>query len=155
MDRLISELVDDANELVWAGEDLRRRGRAVRASRPTRWPCWRWWPAKTSSRATGPASGGSRQRTAEDRVISIVDPESRHAHKTAHTYRDGYKAHVAVEPETGLVTDCDLTAGNAADAEAAAGPDRRRPRTPRGPRRQRLWQRRVPRPSRRPRTSRR
>ena len=55
------------------------------------------------------------QRTAPDRVISTVDPESRHIHKTVHDYRDGYKAHVAVEPETGLVTDCTLTAGNVAD----------------------------------------
>ena len=60
------------------------------------------------------------QRTARDRVISVVDPESRHAHKTAHSYRDGYKAHVAVEPETGLVTHCDLTSGTVADAAAGA-----------------------------------
>ena len=25
-------------------------------------------------------------------------------HKTRHAYRDGYKAHVAAEPETGLIT---------------------------------------------------
>jgi hypothetical protein len=39
-------------------------------------------------------------------VISTVDPETRHVHKTRHAYRDGYKAHIAVEPHTGLVTDC-------------------------------------------------
>lgn len=55
------------------------------------------------------------QRTAPDRIISTVDPESRHVHKTVHDYRDGYKAHVAVEPETGLVTDCALTPGNVSD----------------------------------------
>jgi hypothetical protein len=32
------------------------------------------------------------ERTAPDRVVSTVDPESRHAHKTAHSYRDGFKA---------------------------------------------------------------
>jgi hypothetical protein len=37
-------------------------------------------------------------------------------HKTQHAYRDGYKAHVAVEPDTGLVTGCELTAGDAAAA---------------------------------------
>lgn len=42
-------------------------------------------------------------------------------HKTQHAYRDGYKAHVAVEPDTGLVTDCALSAGNIGDAEAAPG----------------------------------
>ncbi len=40
------------------------------------------------------------QRVAPDRVISTVDSESRHMHKSVSSYRDGYKAHVAVEPET-------------------------------------------------------
>ncbi len=53
--------------------------------------------------------------TAPDRVISIVDPESRHVHKSVRGYRDGYKAHIAVEPETGLVTATALTPGNAPD----------------------------------------
>jgi IS5 family transposase len=56
---------------------------------------------------------------ARDRVVSTVDPESRHAHKTRASYRDGYKAHVAVEPETGIVTGNTVTAGNAGDGEAA------------------------------------
>lgn len=53
--------------------------------------------------------------TAADRVISTVDPEARHMHKSRSTYRDGYKAHVAVEPDTGIITAVDLTAANAAD----------------------------------------
>jgi IS5 family transposase len=53
--------------------------------------------------------------TAPDRVISVVDPESRHVHKSVQTYRDGYKAHIAVEPETGLITATALTPGNAPD----------------------------------------
>lgn len=61
------------------------------------------------------------RRTAPDRVISTVDPDARHIHKTVHNYRDGYKAHVAVEPESGLVTACALTAGNISDAHAAPG----------------------------------
>lgn len=60
------------------------------------------------------------QRTAPDRVISTVDPESRHVHKTVHDYRDGYKAHVAVEPETGLVTAAALTPGNTPDGPIGA-----------------------------------
>jgi IS5 family transposase len=51
----------------------------------------------------------------------VVDPESRHAHKTQHSYRDGYKAHLAAEPETGIITATELTAGNTGDAEAAPG----------------------------------
>ena len=53
--------------------------------------------------------------TAKDRVISTVDAESRHMHKSKSSYRDGYKAHVAVEPDTGIITACDLTPANAGD----------------------------------------
>jgi IS5 family transposase len=55
------------------------------------------------------------RRVAPDRVISTVDPDSRHMHKSVSSYRDGYKAHVAVEPETGIITACALTPANAAD----------------------------------------
>jgi IS5 family transposase len=55
------------------------------------------------------------QRTAKDRVISTVDPDSRHIHKSRRTYRNGYKAHVVVEPITGLICGQQLTAGNAPD----------------------------------------
>jgi IS5 family transposase len=55
------------------------------------------------------------QRVAPDRVISTVDPESRHMHKSVSEYRDGFKAHLAVEPETGLITACALTPANTAD----------------------------------------
>jgi len=36
-------------------------------------------------------------------------------HKSRSSYRDGYKAHVAVEPSTGLITACDLTPANEGD----------------------------------------
>lgn len=52
---------------------------------------------------------------AADRVISVVDPEARHMHKSRSEYRDGYKAHLAVEPETGLITAATITPANAAD----------------------------------------
>ncbi|WP_345003535.1 transposase, partial [Streptosporangium album] len=41
------------------------------------------------------------RRAAPDRMVSTVDPESRHVHKSRTQYQDGYKAHLAVEPETG------------------------------------------------------
>lgn len=53
--------------------------------------------------------------TVKDRVISTVDPEARHMHKSVSHYRDGYKAHIAVEPETGIITASTLTPANAAD----------------------------------------
>ena len=55
------------------------------------------------------------ERVAPDRVISTVDPESRHMHKNRTEYRDGYKAHIAIEPETGLITAAALTPANTAD----------------------------------------
>jgi len=59
------------------------------------------------------------RQVAKDRVISVVDPESRHMHKSRSEYRDGYKAHLAVEPETGLVTAAVLTPASTSDAKTA------------------------------------
>ena len=61
------------------------------------------------------------QRVAPDRVISTVDPETRHMHKSRSEYRDGYKAHLAVEPETGLVTAAALTPANTGDGPTGLG----------------------------------
>jgi IS5 family transposase len=61
------------------------------------------------------------QRVGSDRVISTVDPQTRHMHKSRSTYRDGYKAHVAVEPDTGLITGTDLTPANAGDGPVGIG----------------------------------
>ena len=62
------------------------------------------------------------RQVAPDRVISVVDPEARHAHKTVHRRQDGFKAHVAVEPETGITTACEFTKASGADAaDGAAG----------------------------------
>jgi hypothetical protein len=62
-----------------------------------------------------PGSWRIARRVAPDRVISTVDPQARHARKTSTQRRDGFKAHIAAEPETGLVTECALTAANVAD----------------------------------------
>jgi hypothetical protein len=62
------------------------------------------------------------RKVAPERVISTVDPEARHAHKTRHRRQDGYKAHVKVEPDTGLITGCALTpAAGAEHSDAAVG----------------------------------
>ena len=55
------------------------------------------------------------RRVARDRVISTVDPQARHTRKTSAQRRDGYKGHIATEPQTGLVTECALTAATAPD----------------------------------------
>jgi hypothetical protein len=59
------------------------------------------------------------RRVAPDRVISTVDPETRHGHKTAARGFDGYKGHVAVDADCELVTATAVTAGNDGDAAAA------------------------------------
>lgn len=64
------------------------------------------------------------QRVAPDRVISVVDPDARHAHKTVSRRQDGFKAHVAIEPDTGLVTACALSkASGAGSSDATVGID--------------------------------
>jgi len=60
------------------------------------------------------------RRVAKDRIISTVDPDARHGHKTAARGFDGYKGHVAVDPDSELITATTVTAGNAGDATAAS-----------------------------------
>src|SRR6266403_53225 len=49
------------------------------------------------------------RKVAGDRVISTVDPDARHTRKSPEARRDGYRAHVAADPETGIITDEKLT----------------------------------------------
>jgi IS5 family transposase len=58
-----------------------------------------------------------RRGVAKNRVISTVDTEARHGRKSVHGHFDGYKAHVAVEPVTELITEVEVTPANTADAE--------------------------------------
>jgi hypothetical protein len=62
------------------------------------------------------------RRVACDRVISVVDPEARHTRKSKSVRRDGFRGHVAAEPETGLITDAELTsAAGEAGSDAVVG----------------------------------
>ena len=61
------------------------------------------------------------RRVARDRIISTVDPQARHGHKTSARGFDGYKGHVAIDPDAELITATAVTPGNAGDAAAAAG----------------------------------
>lgn len=64
------------------------------------------------------------QGTVPGRMVSTADPESRHVHKTRSHQQDGYKAHLAIEPETGLFTAVALRPGAGAEHhEAAVGLD--------------------------------
>ena len=59
------------------------------------------------------------RRVATDRVISMVDPEARHGHKTAARGFDGYKGHTSVDPDSEIITDTAVSPANAGDATVA------------------------------------
>ena len=57
------------------------------------------------------------RRVARDRVISTVDTEARHGHKSRARTFDGYKAHLAVDPDDELITNLTVTPANTADRD--------------------------------------
>jgi IS5 family transposase len=59
------------------------------------------------------------RRVARDRVISTVDPDTRHGHKTSARGFDGYKGHTALDPDSEIITATTVTPGNAGDASVA------------------------------------
>ena len=59
------------------------------------------------------------RRVAPDRVISTVDPDVRHGHKTSARGFDGYKGHIAADPDSEIITATQATPGNSGDAEVA------------------------------------
>jgi len=61
------------------------------------------------------------RQVAEDRMISVVDPEARHTRESPEAHRDGLGAHVAADPQTRVITDEKLT--------EAVGQDRSDPAT--------------------------
>jgi transposase len=118
-DALVSALVNDANALVaaFAGAQLEEPAASAVALL-----------ALVAGQDVEPAEGSDgtdgrwriARKVAEDRVISVSDPEARHTRKSPEARRDGYRAHVAAEPETGLITDEELTkAAGEENADAA------------------------------------
>jgi hypothetical protein len=62
------------------------------------------------------------RKVAPDRLISTVDPDTRHAHKTQSRRQDGFKAHIVIEPDTGLITAAELTkASGPENSDGAVG----------------------------------
>jgi hypothetical protein len=116
-DDLISALVTDALALLKVLASLEMQGWDEKAQQAVA------LLALVSGQDVEPAEGSDgtdgrwriARRTAEDRVISTVDPEARHAHKTRSRRQDGFKAHIVIEPDTGLITETELT--------KASGPD--------------------------------
>jgi IS5 family transposase len=56
------------------------------------------------------------RRVAADRVISTVDVEARHGHKSHDRRFDGFKAHLSVDPDSELIDEVVITAGNVHDS---------------------------------------
>jgi IS5 family transposase len=59
------------------------------------------------------------RKTAPDRVISTVDTQARHGHKSRNRRFDGYKAHLSVDPDSELIDEVAATAANVPDRDAA------------------------------------
>ncbi len=105
---LVSALVNDANALVAVleGRDLDEQAASALALL-----------ALVAGQDVEPAEGSDgtdgrwriARKVAEDRVVSTVDPDARHTRKSPEARRDGYRAHVAADPETGIITDEKLT----------------------------------------------
>ena len=118
-DALVSALVNDANALVAAlqGRELDEQAASALALL-----------ALVAGQDVEPAEGSDgtdgrwqiARKVAEDRVISTVDPEARHTRKSPEARRDGYRAHVAADPETGIITGEQLTRACGEDNSDAA-----------------------------------
>ena len=60
------------------------------------------------------------RRVAPDRVISTVDPQARHGHKTNHRGFDGFKAHIALDPDSEIITAAAVSTAGIGDGDLAA-----------------------------------
>jgi hypothetical protein len=61
---------------------------------------------------------GIARKVGRDRVISTVDTQARHGHKSRHRRFDGYKAHLPVDPDSALT---DQVAASSPAAPGAGG----------------------------------
>lgn len=59
-----------------------------------------------------------RQGVAEDRRVSIEDPDMRHGRKSKSKRFNGYKQHIAADLDTGLISACAVTPANRPEEEA-------------------------------------
>jgi transposase len=111
-DALVSALVNDANALL---ESLTGLDEEVAAQESV--AAALAMLALVAGQDVEPAHGSDgtdgrwriARKVAPDRVISQVDPDARHTRKSPEARRDGYRAHVVAEPETGIITDEALT----------------------------------------------
>ena len=75
--------------------------------------------------AGGPGPAGEqagprlKQGVTRNRIVSVHDPEMRHGHKSSTKRFEGFKAAVAVDPDTQLITAVDMLSANAGDSRCA------------------------------------
>jgi hypothetical protein len=126
-DGLVSALVNDANTVLAALAD-REPDDAGDDAGDDDAACALALLALVAGQDVEPAEGSDgtdgrwriARKVAEDRVISTVDPDARHTRKSPEDRRDGYRAHVASEPETAIITDEELTKAAGSDNSDAA-----------------------------------
>ena len=75
---------------------------------------------RTQDLEPDPTGGGSRIRegVAEDRRVSIEDPEMRHGRKSKSKRFNGFKRHIAADVDRGLILACAITPANRPEDEA-------------------------------------
>jgi len=76
-------------------------------------------PREGSDGSGEPGEPQLKRGVARERIVSVQDPEMRHGHKSASQLFEGFKAAVAVDPETQLITAVDVLSANAVDNERA------------------------------------
>ncbi|MDP9342217.1 MAG: transposase, partial [Actinomycetota bacterium] len=59
-----------------------------------------------------------RRSVAPERIISVVDPEARHGHRSRQDRYDGYKVHLSVDLDSDLITAAEATLATAPDGAA-------------------------------------
>jgi transposase len=59
-----------------------------------------------------------RRGVAPERIISVVDPEARHGHRSRQDRYDGYKVHLSVDLDSDLITAAEATLATASDGAA-------------------------------------
>jgi hypothetical protein len=60
---------------------------------------------------------GIANKVAKDRIISTVDPEARHGHKSRNRNFDGFKTHLSLDPDSELIDEVAVSAGNVSDRD--------------------------------------
>ena len=118
-DALVSALVSDANVLIrsFQGTGLEEPASSALALL-----------ALVAGQDVEPAEGSDgtdgrwriARKVAGERVISVNDTEARHTRKSSSERRDGYRAHVVADPETGIITGARLTMAAGEDNSDAA-----------------------------------